>query len=98
MAPELERPARRRGVLIGGVILAVLFIVVVGRWRSSSGTAEPAATEREAAESAAPNVITIEVSARACGSGSAKSVGSAVPMIGATPRPVPEVSSRMFEP
>ena len=59
MASESERPARRRGVLIGGVILAVVFIVVVGRWRSSSGTAEPASTEREATESAAPNVITI---------------------------------------
>ena len=60
MASESERPARRRGVLIGGVILAVVFIVVVGRWRSSSGTAEPASTEREATESAAPNVITID--------------------------------------
>ena len=60
MAPESERPARRRGVLIGGVILAVVFIVLVGRWRSSSGTAEPASTEREATESAAPNVITID--------------------------------------
>ena len=59
MTPESERP-RRRGILIGGVILAVLFIVVVGRWRSSSGTAEPASTEREATESAAPNVITID--------------------------------------
>ena len=60
MAPESERPARRRGVLIGGVILAVVFIVLVGRWRSSSGTPEPASTEREATESAAPNVITID--------------------------------------
>ncbi len=60
MAPESERPARRRGVLLGGVILAVAFVVVVGRWWSSSGTAEPASTEREAAESAAPNVITID--------------------------------------
>lgn len=60
MAPESERPARRRGVLIGGVILAVVFIILVGRWRSSSGTAEPASTEREATESAAPNVITID--------------------------------------
>ena len=59
MTPESERP-RRRGILIGGVILAVVFIVVVGRWRSSSGTAEPDSTEREATESAAPNVITID--------------------------------------
>ena len=59
MTPESERP-RRRGILIGGVILAVVFIVVVGRWRSSSGTAEPASTEREATEPAAPNVITID--------------------------------------
>lgn len=60
MEPESERPARRRGVLIGGVILAVVFIVLFGRWRSSSGTAEPASAEREATESAAPNVITID--------------------------------------
>ena len=60
MAPESDRPARRRGVLIGAVILAVVFIFVVGRWRSTSETAEPASTEREAAESAAPNVITID--------------------------------------
>jgi cobalt-zinc-cadmium efflux system membrane fusion protein len=60
MTPESERPARRRGVLIGGVILAVVFIILVGRWRSSSGTAEPASAEREATESAAPNVITID--------------------------------------
>ena len=59
MTPESERP-RRRGILIGGVILAVVLIVVVGRWRSSSGTAEPASTEREATEPAAPNVITID--------------------------------------
>lgn len=60
MAPESERPARRRGVLIGGVILAVVFIILVGRWRLSSGTAEPASTGREVPESAAPNVITID--------------------------------------
>ena len=60
MAPESERPARRRGVLIGGVILAVVFIIIVGRWRSSSRTAEPASTEREATESAAPNAIMLD--------------------------------------
>ena len=59
MTPESDRP-RRRAILIGGVILAVVFSVVVGRWRSSSGTAEPASTEREATESAAPNAITID--------------------------------------
>jgi cobalt-zinc-cadmium efflux system membrane fusion protein len=59
MTPESEHP-RRRGILIGGVILAVVFIVVVGRWRSSSGTAEPTSTKREATESATPNVITID--------------------------------------
>ena len=64
MAPELERPARRRGVLIGGLILAVVLLVVVGRWWSSSGTAEPTSTEAESAESASPNVITIDVRTR----------------------------------
>ncbi len=65
MAAESARPAglgtaRRRGVLIGGCILAVALLVVIGRWWSSSGTTEPASTARESTESAAPNVITLD--------------------------------------
>lgn len=65
MAFEPERPAsagtaRRRGVLIGGLILVVALLAVIGRWWSSSGTAEPASTAGESTESTTPNVITLD--------------------------------------
>ena len=70
MAAESERPAsgvrtRRRGLLIFGIGLAIVFLVIIlGRWWSSSGTPEPGPAETEAAESAAPNVITLDEETR----------------------------------
>lgn len=59
-------PRRRAALLIGGGVLAVVLSFAVGRWSSSDGP-EPASAEaeREAKESATPNVITIDERTRA---------------------------------
>ena len=67
MAFESEPPVRprRHGLFFVGAALAVvLLVILLGRWWSSSGTPAQTQAETEAAETATPNLITLDEKTR----------------------------------